>query len=125
MRLESNKKDASTSDRGGSKSTILNCQVSTWIISEINKIQNEEDKCYRYAWSSKNQAPLKEMEQKHKNRWNMRKEIRVKSIRLKIKKRSMERLGHMMRMPDDKSKAYNLRMAELTGRDCKTETNNR
>ena len=44
----------------------------------------------------------KEMERKYKNRWNKRKELRVKSIRMKIEKRSMERLGHKIRMPEDR-----------------------
>ena len=85
------------------ESTMLyNCQVRTWNVSEINRIQRKVDQCYRYVWSSKTQPPLKQMEQKHKNRWNVRKELRKKSVRIKIEKRSMERLGHMIRMPDDR-----------------------
>ena len=85
------------------ESTMLyNCQVRTWNVSEINRIQRKVDQCYRYVWSSKTQPPLKEMEQKHKNSWNVRKELRIKSVRSKIEKRSMERLGHMIRMPDDR-----------------------
>ena len=85
------------------ESTMLyNCQVQTWNVSEKNRIQRKVDQCYRYVWSSKTQPPLKEMEQKHKNRWNLRKELRIKSVRSKIEKRSMERLGHIIRMPDDR-----------------------
>ena len=85
------------------ESTMLyNCQVRTWNVSEINRIQRKVDQCYRYVWSSKTQPPLKEMEQKHKNSWNVRKELRIKSVRSKIEKRSMKRLGHMIRMPDDR-----------------------
>ena len=85
------------------ESTMLyNCQVRTWNVSEINRIQRKVDQCYRYVWSSKTQPPLNEMEQKHKNRWNVRKELRIKSVRSKIEKRSMERLEHMIRMTNDR-----------------------
>ena len=35
------------------------------------------------------------------NRWNVRKELRVRSIRNKIEKRSLERLGHVFRIPEE------------------------
>ena len=44
----------------------------------------------------------KEMERKYRNRWNKIKELRVKSSRMKIEKRSMERLGHKIQMPDNR-----------------------
>ena len=106
------------------ESTMLyNCQVRTWNVSEINRIQRKVDQCYRYVWSSKVQPPLKEMEQKHKNRWYVRKELRIKSVRIKIEKRSMECLGHMIRMPRrQKSEARNFWLVKQVRKNCKTES---
>ena len=47
-------------------------------------------------------APLIEMEMKNKNRWDVRKELEIKSIRMKIENRSLERYGHVLRMGDDR-----------------------
>ena len=65
-------------------------------------MQKKVDRCYRYVWSSKNQPPLKEMEKKRKNMWNVRKEMRVKTMRMKVEKRSLERMGHVLRLPEDR-----------------------
>ena len=80
---------------------MFNCSTRTWNASEINRMQKKADQCYRYIWSSKTKPPLMEMEEKHMNRWNVRKELRVRSIRNKIEKRSLERLGHVLRMPEE------------------------
>ena len=80
---------------------MFNCSTRTWNASEINRMQKKADQCYRYIWSSKTKPPLMEMEEKHMNRWNFRKELRVRSIRNKIEKRSLERLGHVLRMPEE------------------------
>ena len=48
-------------------------------------------------------APLIEMEMKKKNRWDVRKELEIKSIRMKIEKRSLERYGHVLRMGDERT----------------------
>ena len=48
-------------------------------------------------------ALLMEMEMKMKNRWDVRKELEIKSIRMKIEKRSLERYGHVLRMGDERT----------------------
>ena len=83
-------------------SMLYKCHIRTWTLEEIARMQKKVDRCYRYVWSSKNQPPLKEMEKKRKNMWNVRKEMRVKTMRMKVEKRSLERMGHVFRMPNNR-----------------------
>ena len=46
--------------------------------------------------------PLIQMQKEKKNMANVRRELGVKSIRWKIEKRILERIGHVMRMGDDR-----------------------
>ena len=85
------------------ESTILfDCQARTWQISEIKRLQQFMDKTFRYIWSRKNQPPLMEMQQKGTNMQDVRSELGVKSIRSKIEKRVLSRVGHVIRMDDSR-----------------------
>ena len=85
------------------ESTLLfDCQVRTWQVGEIKKLQSCVDKMYRYIWSRKNQPPLMQMQAEGVNMQDIRTSFGIKSIRWKIEKRSLERLGHIMRMEDDR-----------------------
>ena len=42
------------------------------------------------------------MQRMHKNMQDVRYELKVKSLRSKIKKRALERMGHVFQMPDDR-----------------------
>ena len=85
------------------ESTILfDCQARTWQVSETKKLQQFMDKTYRYIWSHKNQPPLMEMQQKGVNMQDIRNELGVKSIRSKVEKRVLQRIGHVVRMEDDR-----------------------
>ena len=44
--------------------------------------------------------PLKQMEMERKNMQDIRKQLSVKSVRIKIEKRVLERIGHVMRLED-------------------------
>ena len=55
---------------------------------------------YRYVWSSKNKPPLVQMQEAHKNMQDIRNELKIKSIRSKIEKRVLQRIGHVVRMDD-------------------------
>ena len=57
---------------------------------------------YRYTWSSKNKSPLRQMEEQHKNMQDVCNELGIKSLRLKIEKRVLQRIGHIMRMDDSR-----------------------
>ena len=83
------------------ESTMLfDAQTRTWQVREIKRIQSFVDRAYRYIWSKKNSQPLRQMQAAHKNMQDLRNELGVKSIRVKIEKRVLERIGHVMRMDD-------------------------
>jgi hypothetical protein len=69
---------------------------------EIKKLQSNVDKIYRHIWSSKNKQPLREMEEKGVNMFKVRKLLGVDSIGLKIEHRTLQRIGHVMRMQNNK-----------------------
>ena len=60
------------------------------------------DKCYRYVWSNRREQPLRRMQELGVNMWDLRSKLGVKSVRWKIEKRVYERIGHVMRMDDDR-----------------------
>ena len=49
-------------------------------------------------WSRRSMAPLRQMEAEHKKIEDVRRELGVKSVRWKVEKRTLERIGHVMRM---------------------------
>ena len=81
---------------------LFDCQVRTWQAGEIKKLQSFVDRMYRYIWSNKTKPPLIQMQEVGKNMQDIRTELGIKSIRWKIEKRCLERLGHIMRMEDDR-----------------------
>ena len=83
------------------ESTLLfDCHVRTWRISEINRLQRQVDRAYRSVWSRGNEPPLMQMQREGRNMADVRKDLGVMSIRWKIEKRVLERIGHVMRMED-------------------------
>ena len=86
------------------ESTLLfDCQARTWQVLEIKQLQKTVDKMYRYVWSRKTKPPLVQMQEEHKNMQDLRNELGVKSVRWKIEKRCLERIGHVMRMEDSRT----------------------
>ena len=43
-----------------------------------------------------NRPPLLQMQQEHKNMWDVQRELGVKSVRYKMEKIVLERVGHVM-----------------------------
>ena len=85
------------------ESTLLfDCQTRTWHQSEIKKLQSLMDRQYRYIWSNKRKPPLIQMQEEHVNMQDVRNQLGVKSVRIKIEKRVLERIGHIFRMEDDR-----------------------
>ena len=85
------------------ESTLLfDAQTRTWQVKELKKIQSCVDKMYRHVWSRKTKPPLRQMEEEGKNMQDLRNEMGLKSVRLKVEKRCLERIGHVMRMEDDR-----------------------
>ena len=68
----------------------------------MKKMQSFVDRCYRWVWSRKTKPPLEQMKEEGKNMADVRKELGVRSIRWKIEKRVLERIGHVLRMEDDR-----------------------
>jgi hypothetical protein len=83
------------------ESTILfDCQARTWQAQEVKKLQSIMDRIYRNIWSKHTKPPLIQMQEEHKNMQDVRNELKIKSLRLKVEKRVLERVGHIMRMED-------------------------
>ena len=79
-------------------SLLSDCQVRVWQRSEIKRLQKWVDKCYRYVWSDRNGQPLLQMQERHLNMQDVRTSLNIRSI----EKRVLERIGHILRMENDK-----------------------
>ena len=83
-------------------SLLFDCQVRTWTVGEIKRMQKFVDKAYRYVWRRGDRAPLVQMQEEGVNMVDVRRELRVRSWRWKNEKRCLERIGHVLRMRDDR-----------------------
>ena len=85
------------------ESTILfNAAVRPFSKSETKRIQSWIDRRYRYIWSNKKEEPLRPMERNHMNMQDERNELDVMTIRSKIEKSHLVRIGHIARMSDER-----------------------
>ena len=82
---------------------LFDIKIRSWTNSEINTLQKAVDKTYRYIWSSKKEPPLIEMEKTGTNRLKVRNELQIDSIHLKIEKRSLQRIGHLLGMDNERT----------------------
>ena len=82
---------------------LFDCAVRVWQVGEIKQLQKMVDRWYRYVWSRKTGPPLIQMQMEGKNMADVRKELGVKTLRWKIEKRVLERIGHVLRMEDGES----------------------
>ena len=81
---------------------LFDSGVRAWDRREFKRLQSFMDKCYRYVWSSRREQPLRRMQELHVNMWDVRSMLGVKSVRWKVEKRVYERIGHVMRMDDER-----------------------
>ena len=85
------------------ESTLLfNAAVRPFHQREIKAMQKFVDKKYRYIWSVKNGEPLRQMQEQGINMADIRKTLKVSTIRNKIEKAHLMRMGHILRMSDDR-----------------------
>ena len=85
-------------------SVLFDCGIRPWRIGEITKLQRVVDEAYRYIWSRKNKGPIKQqMEKENINMFGVRKVLNVTSLRSKIEKRSLQRIGHILRMDNSRT----------------------
>ena len=83
-------------------SLLYDCQSRVWGKGDVRKLQQWLDKCYRYVWSNRNGQPLRRMQELGENMVDVRERLGVKSAAVKIEKRVLERIGHVMRMGDER-----------------------
>ena len=81
---------------------LFDCAARPWYIEEIKMLHSWIDKRYRSVWSNNKAPPLIQMEAEGKNMQDVRKILGVKSLRWKIEKRTLERIGHILRMSDER-----------------------
>ena len=65
-------------------------------------MQSTVDKMYRYIWSNKTKPPLIQMQEDGVNMQDIRNSLKINSVRWKVEKRVLERVGHIFRMEDNR-----------------------
>ena len=65
-------------------------------------MQTFVDKKCKYIWSKKNGEPLRQMQKQGINMADIRKELEVSTIRNKIEKAHLMRMGHILRLSGDR-----------------------
>ena len=81
---------------------LFDATTRSWHKSEIKSMQSWIERAYRYVWSNKREAPLKTMEKTHTNMQDVRNSLGITSLQIKIEQRSLQRIGHVLRMGNDK-----------------------
>ena len=82
---------------------LFDCATRPWYGTEIKKLQSWIDKRYRYIWSNKKGPPLMQMERDDVNMQDIRNLMNIKTLRWKIEKRTLERIGHILRMENSRT----------------------
>ena len=83
------------------ESTMLfDSNARAWSPSDIQKLQSVVDKSYRSVWNNGKKMTLVRMQQEGKNMFAVRRELEISSLRTKIETRALQRIGHVLRMPD-------------------------
>ena len=77
---------------------LFDAAVCPYYKNEINRMQQWIDRRYRCVWSNKQKPPLITMERTHTNRQDIRNQLNIKTLQWKIEKRSLEQIGHVLRM---------------------------
>ena len=80
---------------------LFDCQARVWWKKDVMRLQKLMDKCWRYSWSNRNGEPLRQMQARGENMYDVRAKLGVNSVQWKIEKRVLERVGHVMRMKDE------------------------
>ena len=74
---------------------LFDSHARTWQLGETKTLQQSMNRKYRNIWSNKGKPPLMQMQ-----REGRRRELGVKSVRLKIEKIILQKIGHVMRLVD-------------------------
>ena len=81
---------------------LFDASTWPWKISELKSMQSWIDKIYRYTWNNKKEAPLRVMQRTHTNMQDIRNSLEIKSLRLKVETRTLQRIGHVCRMENSR-----------------------
>ena len=81
---------------------LFDSKRKNWSKSDMNKLQTVVDKAYQLIWNNGKGLALIRMEQEKTNMWEVRRQLQIKSIRTKIETRTLERIGHVIRMPNER-----------------------
>ena len=82
---------------------LFDCNVHAWTKSEIVKLQRVADIAYRWIWNEGKGLARIRMQKQHVNAYNIRKQLQISSIRSKIEIRTLQRIGHVLRMPNERA----------------------
>ena len=85
------------------RALLFDAATHTWYMKDLKKLQQWADKCYRYIWNRKTEQPLRQMEREGRNMQNVRNILGVKTIRWKVERRVLKRIGHVMRMDNERA----------------------
>ena len=81
---------------------LFDCATRTWYQKDIKRLQSWIDRCYRHVWSNGRGPPLRLMQDQGINMQDLRNQMGIKTLRRQIEKRSLERIGHVLRMKSDR-----------------------
>ena len=82
------------------ESTMLfDSNARSWRQSDIKRLQSVADRCYRFIWNNGKGMALIRMQEKT-NTYEIRRQLNITSIRTKIETRCLQRIGHVLRMPN-------------------------
>ena len=74
--------------------------VRAWTKTDCQKLQTVADRAYRFIWNDGRGKTLLRMEKERTNMFEIRRQLGIDSVQQKIEVRALERLGHVIRMPD-------------------------
>ena len=83
-------------------SLLYDCQVRVWYKKDVKALQSWIDRCYRWVWSGGRGQPLRRMQEEGVNMTDVRRKIEIRAVESKIEKRVLDRIGHVMRMGDER-----------------------
>ena len=81
---------------------LFDCATRTWYQKDMKRLQSWVDRCYRHIWAGGRGPPLRMMQERGINMQDIRNQMGIKTIRRNIEKRSLERIGHVLRMRNDR-----------------------
>ena len=83
-------------------SLLFDCNARPWTVGDLNRFQSMVDRFHRYIWNNGKGLPLVRMQKEGVNGYEVRRQLGITSIRSKVEIRALERIGHVLRMPNER-----------------------